>query len=275
MKFNEAEVSHLLNTKTPDWEGPLMYKPPKSSSSFPLSSSSAGQFYKERYFKLVGNLLFCLRHNDEREPLSLTVLEGATLRREQDQQLAFTLAFGSETENSEKVHSFVAENSRTVTQWIEALQQASYERKREALILLQIKLRNKTGIDPLRGTALEHNPVYCGPKDCPSLLPAPPARRNKGKQKNGAPPSSFTSHLGVQSWESENIGHSGHHNLNGEVVLKHKPSFKSHVKGECEGVGGEDGNILRQINVGDDSSTGKPKRPSFRSHVPVDTLVEL
>ena len=45
-------------------------------------------------------------------------------------------------------------------QWVEALQEASYEHKRLQLILLQIKIRAKTGVDPLIGTNMESNPIY-------------------------------------------------------------------------------------------------------------------
>ena len=98
---------------------------------------------------------------------------------------SFAIVFRGE-ENTEKRHSFVAESSRSVTQWLEvrsgagefwspfsshgrvstvlqALQGCSYEAKREQLILLQIRLRDKTGQDPLRGTTLEHNPCYVLP----------------------------------------------------------------------------------------------------------------
>jgi len=265
MKWNEAEVGRLLANKSADWEGPLLYKQPKSSSSFPLSSAGHHSAGKERYFKVVGNLLFCLRQSHEKEPLSLLVLEGCSVKR--DQQNTFTLSFKTEPENTEKVHTFIAENPRSATQWIEALQMASYERKREALILLQIKLRNKTGVDPLRGTALEHNPVYCGPKDCPNFLPSPPVRKNRGKGKNSGsiPVTSFTSHLGVENWEEE-PGDIGEHNGNYETVCSHKPSFRSHVKeGASEG----------HSNGGEDGIGKRLRKPSFRSHVPVDTLIEF
>ena len=48
----------------------------------------------------------------------------------------------------------------THTLIVQALEGCSYQKQREELILLQIKLRNKTGVDPLRGTGLHHNPIY-------------------------------------------------------------------------------------------------------------------
>ena len=56
MRWNEAEVAAHLASKPPDWEGRLCYKPAKASGSFALQP-----IFKERYFKLLGNLLFCLK----------------------------------------------------------------------------------------------------------------------------------------------------------------------------------------------------------------------
>ena len=46
-----------------------------------------------------------------------------------------------------------------MNQWISALAESSYEKKREQLINLQIKLRSTTGIDPLGklGTTFFYN----------------------------------------------------------------------------------------------------------------------
>ena len=98
------------------------------------------------------------------------------------------------------------------------------------MILLQIKLRNKTGIDPLRGTAFEHNPSYFleqpSPASPPNILrqaPEPPLR--KGKSKSGVQKNSgFTSHLGIENWEKFD------ESCDNETVSKTNPSFKSHVK---------------------------------------------
>merc|ERR1712059_62122 len=176
------------------------------------------------------------------DPVCVLVMENFVASREEIQEInSFSITFKSE-ENSEKKHSFVTDNSRGVTQWIEALQSSSYERKREALILLQIKLRNKTGLDPLRGTAFETNPVYCGPLPAsPALLPAPPVRKSRGKSKTSSP-ATFTSHLGVENWEEQN--------MNGREELNN-----------CDPSSNED--ILG------------PNRPSFKSHVPVDNLINF
>ena len=38
---------------------------------------------------------------------------------------------------------------RSMNQWISALEESSYEKKRAQLINLQIRLRSTTGVDPL------------------------------------------------------------------------------------------------------------------------------
>jgi len=241
MKWNEAEVAALLASKSPDWEGRLTYKPPKSSNTF---SKQAG--YKDRYFKLLGNLLFCLRlgpggQAEISDPVLVLLMENFTVAADNIQELhSFTVTFRAE-ENNEKKHSFVTDSARSVTQWIEALQGASYQGIREKLILLQIKLRNRTGLDPLQGTNLESNPVYNLGKHptmrtahlareaspVVNLCPVPvPRTKIKGK---GA---GFTSHLGVEHWEPEPDREEATHTEDwankGQKVAK-KPSFTSHV----------------------------------------------
>ena len=57
MRFNIDALTCLLATnQAPDWEGGLCYKPPLSSGLLALQP-----VFRERYFKLIGNLLFCLR----------------------------------------------------------------------------------------------------------------------------------------------------------------------------------------------------------------------
>ena len=117
----------------------------------------------------------------------------------------------------------------------QALQNCSYEYKREQLILLQIKLRNKTGVDPLRSTAFEHNPVYFlsnkPTRELTLLRPPPSPPGRKLKQKNNvssssARTSSFTSHIGVNNWETfDENENSGANRKKSEPL----PTFKSHL----------------------------------------------
>ena len=63
MKYNMEALSSLVTTssKSPDWEGGLCYKAPVSPGLLALQP-----VFKERYFKLIGNLLFCLKEKVRR-----------------------------------------------------------------------------------------------------------------------------------------------------------------------------------------------------------------
>lgn len=238
MKWNESEVGVFLSSKPPDWEGRLCYKPPKSSGAWNLSLEPV---FKERYFKLLGNLLYCLRlgadnKGQTNDPVMVLVLENFTVSssrqtNEYPELNTFSITFkGDESGSSpgEKKHVFVADSGRTVTQWIEALKNCSYEYKREQLILLQIKLRNKTGVDPLRATSFQYNSVYFlnnRPAKDPTLLrspPEPPQRKVK-INKNGN--SGFTSHIGIHHWDSTEDSNCD----KVKSISASNPSFKSHL----------------------------------------------
>merc|ERR1711915_155072 len=134
-------------------------------------------------------------------------MENFTVSKDDMEELnSFSIIFKFE-ESSEKRHCFVAESARAVVQWIEALQSSSYERRREQLILLQIKIRNKTGVDPLRTSAFEHNPSYFLESRQilqPNLIreaPEPPVRKGKSGRVGTPKNSGFTSHIGIENWE--------------------------------------------------------------------------
>lgn len=232
MKWNENEMTSFLSSKPPDWEGRLCYKPPRSSGTFSLEP-----VFKERYFKLMGNLLYCLRlgpesRGDTSDPVMVLVLENFTVVSRQAVESpdlnTFSITFKADESGvspGEKKHVFVADSPRTVTQWIEALKNCSYEFKREQLILLQIKLRNLTGVDPLRATAFQHNPVYFlnnrPPRD-PTLLRSPPhPPQRKVKQRSG----NFTSHIGIQTWDRTEDSDCDQLKSVSATI----PSFKSHI----------------------------------------------
>lgn len=225
----------LLASKPADWEGRLTYRAPKSSSTF---SKQTG--YKERYFKLVGNLLFCLRlapqgKGEVTEPVLVLLMENFTVSADPAQEMhSFTLTFRAEESQDERRHCFVSDSARSVGQWVEALRESSYQHRREQLILLQIKLRNRTGLDPLLGTNLDSNPVYSlGGGPCPALRPGPdlpeepplPVPRTKAKAKAAG----FTSHLGVETCPGLREVEGRPAEAGGRVLGAQKPSFTSHV----------------------------------------------
>jgi len=233
MKWNMAEMSSLLNQRSPDWEGKLLYRPPKSSGSFGMEP-----IFKERYFKLLGNMLFCLRTSPEgkydstSEPVQVLVMEQFSMELE-DRQGCHCFAITFRGEDSNNKHVFIAGSHRTVTQWTEALHNCSYDLKRETLILLQIKLRNRSGVDPLRGTAFEYNPCYFlenKPAKDPTLLRdpgTPPQRkRNWSNKTGGSGKSGFTSHIGIENWERFDKEDS---QKNQGQISSTVPTFLSHI----------------------------------------------
>ena len=127
MRWNETEIGVFLTSKPPDWEGRLCYKPPKSSGAWSLEP-----VFKERYFKLLGNLLYCLRlgpysKGQTSDPVMVLVLENFTVtpsRQTADGSdlNTFSITFRGEESGSsvgDKKHVFVADSGRTVTQWTE------------------------------------------------------------------------------------------------------------------------------------------------------------
>ena len=244
MRWNETEVADLAD-KTPQWEGRLIYKPPKSkkeksafASVISLGSSSSDQ-NQDRWFRLRGNLLFYFRLsvNGGRPslgtaPLGVLVLENYQVQLEGfETPYAFSIIYA----NQDKKHIFVASCQRHAQQWVQALTGASYQELREKLINLQITLRQKTNQDPLRGTNFDSNPLFSPPDPCLDALEdmfdsvgnnpggsPPKAKPRKAKMK-----SSFQSHV-VENWEN----HSPHDKselYEEENFNSSGPSFKSHV----------------------------------------------
>ena len=190
---------------------------------------------RERWFRLKANLLFYFKLTPEKrkptlpgtEPLGVLVLEHFHVQKEGFEEVKdkttgrnqFSLIFADEPD---KKHFFVAENQQRVSQWETVLKQASYQKLRERLIDLQIKLRHKTGEDPLEGSSLQINPMFSSThlpshyneafeqkryaidansisksKDPPisnTILPPPRSKKKTKKQ-------TFQSHI-VNDWES-------------------------------------------------------------------------
>ena len=103
-----------------------------------------------------------------------------------------------------------------------------YEVLRTRLLNLQIKLRTRTGRDPLLGTNLDQNPIYSGAKgnslpvfdDPGSNSGTPRAKPRSSKSKK----STFQSHV-VESWEPQ----VGEREEEAAPVASKKASFKSHI----------------------------------------------
>ena len=132
MRYNENELVAELAFRTPDWEGKLTYKPPKSSGGF----GSRGSDFKERWFRLKANCLFYWRMpngNEEgrpsppssgTDPMGCIILEGSHVQQEgfaTQSVHAFSIVFADEPERK---HLFLAETARHVMQWVSVLKKA-------------------------------------------------------------------------------------------------------------------------------------------------------
>ncbi|XP_078038654.1 pleckstrin homology domain-containing family J member 1 isoform X2 [Augochlora pura] len=140
MKFNEKELAKASSGPA-DLEGRLNHKRAHKSG------------FKEKWFKLRYNLLFYFNINelgqiDTKQPAGVIVLENYSINIDSATEgvFAFSIAFRDE---HDKRHVLSGRSESQVEQWVNALKQASYEYLRSRLIVLQEKLRKKTGKDPL------------------------------------------------------------------------------------------------------------------------------
>lgn len=242
MRWNEQEVAQLAQ-QTPEWEGRLNYRPPAKSRG-PFGGGGGGEA-RDRWFRLRANCLFYFRLSPMgarppvgNEPIGVLFLERFHVQKEgfesSDLNRSFSIIF---SDDPAKKHVFVAETERHARQWEMALRRASYQKMREHLIGLQIRLTNRTGVDPLEGTVFSNNPAFTR-RNIPTDLsdgadsdhPKPKPRKNKAMK----PTSTFQSHV-VQNWENYSpvLNQTAEYSLNNnpsevESTIK-KASFKSHV----------------------------------------------
>ncbi|XP_076331222.1 pleckstrin homology domain-containing family J member 1-like isoform X2 [Tachypleus tridentatus] len=149
MRFNDKEIFALALGKV-DKEGRLNHKVRGFRDS-----------YKERWFKLKGNLLFYFRVNEfgaviEKEPAGLFVIEQCKVERETQNDLPFCFSI-TFSEDLDKKHIFLCQSEKQCEDWVKVLQEASYEHQRAKLLLIQAKLLRKTGKDPLEAFPNHHH----------------------------------------------------------------------------------------------------------------------
>ncbi|KAE8749696.1 hypothetical protein FOCC_FOCC003684 [Frankliniella occidentalis] len=146
MRFNEREASEILANGTIDLEGRLNFR------KICIGNYSQPAF-KERWFKLKGNLLFYFRINeigkvDGKQPTGLLILENCSVQPEGNSGVPFAFSLSFRDEPDKKL-IFAGRSEDHVQQWINALKQSSYEYWRQQMILLQSKICFRTGKDPL------------------------------------------------------------------------------------------------------------------------------
>lgn len=149
MRYNDKEILKLTENKV-DLEGVLQHMKPQGSN---WSDWYQQPSFKERYFKLVSNLLFYYRINDP-EPLGILVLENAHVSYERPHRgipFAFSITFkvNDKFRDNESKHVFSCKCDTDVSKWVAALKMASYEYWRSQYIILRTKISMKTGQDPV------------------------------------------------------------------------------------------------------------------------------
>ncbi|KAG8226525.1 hypothetical protein J437_LFUL006915 [Ladona fulva] len=143
MRFNDRELVDICSTP-PTFEGRLNYRPP--GGSFGQSG------FRERWFRLNGNLLFYLRISEtgkvDSKPSGVFVLENSYVQLELSSSIpfAFSITFKDEPD---KKHIFSGRSDANVLEWITSLKHCTYEYLRTQRILLQKQITQKTGKDPL------------------------------------------------------------------------------------------------------------------------------
>ncbi|CAH0562055.1 unnamed protein product [Brassicogethes aeneus] len=148
MRVNDREIAKLGEGKT-DLEGILSHRKPQGKDWTDLLP----QQFKERTFKLISNLLFYYRLN-EQEPLGVLVLENAQIAYESPNRginFAFSIMFkvNNKFPEDDAKHIFACRCETDVNKWVSALKMASYEYWRSQFIILKTKLSMKTGKDPI------------------------------------------------------------------------------------------------------------------------------
>lgn len=145
MRFNDRELIKISEGAS-DMEGVLHHMKPIGND---WSEWYQQGTFKERIFKLIGNLLFYYRIN-ESEPLGILVLENYQVAYESNQKripFAFSLTF--KVREGENKHVFSCRCESDVNKWVSKLKVAAYEHWRTQYLILKAKILMKTGRDPV------------------------------------------------------------------------------------------------------------------------------
>lgn len=149
MRYNDKELIKFSEGK-PDLEGILHHMRPQNND---WSDWYQQPSFKERSFKLIANLLFYFRIN-EQEPLGVLVLENAQVAYERPHRgipFAFSVTFkvADKLRDNEAKHIFSCRCDADVNKWVSALKMASYEYWRSQCTILKTKISMRTGKDPV------------------------------------------------------------------------------------------------------------------------------
>jgi len=138
--FNDSALRHIAQNRAADHEGRLLYRTSKDS-------------YRDRWFRLCGNLLFYFRYNeltdvDMSDPVGVLVLASCNVQMEKygDRPYVFSVTFGGE---EGRKHFFSGQSQQQCLQWVQALGGCGHDQMQTQLDSLRLRIKELTGSDPL------------------------------------------------------------------------------------------------------------------------------
>jgi len=139
--FNDTALRHIAQHRTADREGRLLYRSSKDS-------------YRERWFRLCGNLLFYFRTNDlgavvdMSDPVGVLVLAACHVQMEEygDRPFVFSVVFSGE---EGRKHFFSGQSQQQCLLWVDALRGCGYSELQTQLVTLQSRIKQLSGVDPM------------------------------------------------------------------------------------------------------------------------------
>jgi len=139
--FNDTALRHIAQYRSADHEGRLLYRTSKDS-------------YRDRWFRLCGNLLFYFRTNehgavvDMSDPVGVLVLAACNVQMEKygDRPFVFSVTFSGE---EGRKHFFSGQSQQQCMQWVEALRGCAHSKLQTRLDSLRLQIKERTGSDPL------------------------------------------------------------------------------------------------------------------------------
>jgi len=144
MHLNDRDLAFLASGPA-DRDGRMYHK-----HLSPGSVANHREGYKERWFKLKGNLLFYYKVNEyggvcAKEPSGVFILEDCIVKTEDEATLpfAFSITFLSEPERK---HIFSSSNQKVCDEWVQLLEQCGYERLRKKVIDMTKQMKDQTGL---------------------------------------------------------------------------------------------------------------------------------
>jgi len=141
INFNDTALRHMAQHRAADREGRLLYRTSKDS-------------YRERWFRLCGNLLFYFRTNDlgaamdMSDPVGVLVMADCRVQMEEygDRPFVFSVMFSGE---EGRKHFFSGQSQQLCVQWVQALRECGYGELQTQLASLRLRMKELTGSDPL------------------------------------------------------------------------------------------------------------------------------